>query len=308
MGRFNGENISGKVLAVVLAIILWVYVMNEQNPPVEQTITIKLEVRGVTQGLYVTDSPESVKIRFRGPRSIIAGLREQDLGAYVDVRTLGEGEHAVPVKTVTPVSLEILEVVPKVVNVRLENQISRQLPVSPRFTGAPAIGVVVNKATIKPNVVTVTGPKSLIDSIDTIAVAINMDGRDKDVVVEGTPRAYMNNGGVLDQISVAPEKVQVEMSIQKNAVKRVEIKPVVFGEPAAGAVISRIIAEPGQVEIQGQTEALRTTDWLYTMPIEVTGQAKDIVRDVKLQPREGIVAPDTVKVTIQIAVAKKETQ
>lgn len=300
MGRFDGENITGKVLAIVLAIILWMYVMNEQNPPVEQTVSVKLEVRGVPEGLAVTDHPETVKIRFRGPRSIIAGLRAQDLGAYVDVRTLTEGEHEVPVKTVTPVPLDILDVQPKVVTVRLESQISRQLTVTPKFTGAPAAGVVVNKATIKPDVVTVTGPRSLVDLVDVVAVAINVDGRDRDIVLEGTPRAYRKNGTLIEQVVVAPEKVQLEMNIQRTAAKKVDIKPVVVGEPAAGAMITRVVTEPAQVEIQGQIEALKTTEWLQTLPIDVNGQAKTITRETKLQPREGIIAPQTVKVTVYI--------
>lgn len=303
MGRFNGENITGKVLAGLLAIILWVYVMNEQNPPVEQTVTVKLEVRAVPEGLVVTANPDGIKIRFQGPRSIIAGLRAQDLGAYVDVRNLGEGEHSVSVKTVTPVPLDILDVSPKVVAVHLEGQTSRQLPIVPRFTGTPVSGAAVSKAAIKPNTITVNGPRSKIDLIDSVIAFVNVDGLERDITLEGTPRAYMKNGVVVEQVTFVPDKIQLDISVQSSITKRVDVKPVVAGQPAAGRVITRVTAEPESVEIRGQADALKVTDWLNTVPIDVSGQSIDIVREVKLQSREGIVANDTVKVTISIAAA-----
>lgn len=303
MERGNGKNMAGKVFALLLAIILWVYVMNEQNPPLEHTASVKLEVRNVPQGLYLVEAPETIEIRYRGTRSTIAGLRPQDLEAYVDAHGLQEGEHSLAVKAVVPSALELIKVTPNTVMVHLESQLTRRLPVTPKFTGATPAGVVINKVGIIPVQATITGPRSKVEQVSAIMALAEMSGIDKDVVLEGTPRAYAKNGSVIEDISVSPEKVQLQISVLKGAVtKTVDVKPVITGELVAGATIARIFTEPGKLEISGQAEALKAIDWIYTIPIDVAGQSADMVREVKVQLQEGIVAArgDTVKVSIRI--------
>jgi YbbR domain-containing protein len=310
MERFQGENMTGKVLALLLAIILWVYVMNEQNPPVEQTANIKLEVRNVSTGLAVTESPDTIKIRFRGPRGILAGLRVQDISVYVDATGQVEGDHALTVKTALPNALEIIEVSPGTANIKLERQISRQFNVVPKFSGVPTPGTVINTTVISPSAVTVTGPRSKVDAVEAILVPIDVNGLNRNISQEGTPRAYAKNGAVLEQLSINPGKVQIEITILQGILaKVVDIKPVVFGELAPGATITRITTEPEKIEIRGQADAIKLIDWVYTMPVDVTGQSKDVVKDVQLQMKDGIILekPMTVKVTVRIATPVQGT-
>lgn len=304
MEHSNGENMTGKILALFLAIILWVYVMNEQNPPVEQTLNVKLQVRNIAQGLTLQESTETVKVRYRGPRSIIAGLRPQDMEVYVDAHDAVEGEHSLPVKAVIPSSLELIELIPNTAMVRLEGQSSRQLPVTPKFTGTTVAGVILNKAEVVPAQATVTGPRSKVEMVSAIVALIDMSGVDKDVVLEGIPHPYSKAGSLVEGVSVAPDKINVQISVLQGLnTKTVDIKPLLVGELASGAAITRIMTEPEKVEIRGRPEVLKTIDWLYTLPIDVTGQSTDVVREVKLRLPEGIALTkgDSVKVTIRIS-------
>ena len=38
------HNLPAKILALVIAVILWGYVMNDQNPSIENTYTVQLDV------------------------------------------------------------------------------------------------------------------------------------------------------------------------------------------------------------------------------------------------------------------------
>lgn len=62
------KNVVMKIFAIILAIILWLYVMNEQNPPIESSFNIPLEVRNTATSNVVSDVPETVRIKIRGPR------------------------------------------------------------------------------------------------------------------------------------------------------------------------------------------------------------------------------------------------
>jgi YbbR domain-containing protein len=306
MAHLKGENMTGKILALLLAIILWVYVMNEQNPPVEQTLNVKVEVHNVAERLTITDKTDTVRVRIRGARGIIAGLRVNDIEVVADARNADEGDHSLALKTSAPSSLEIIEVTPTTATVRLERQISKQLAVTPKFSGQPVTGVVVNKAVVTPIAVTVLGARSKVAAADTILVPIDVSGLDKDSIREGVAHAYTKNGAVLEGLGIAPEKVSVSLTVLQGLVnKTVDVKPVVFGELAPGAIITRITTEPAKVEIRGQAEAIKTVDWLYTLPVDLTGQNKDIVKEVKLQPREGINVEkaETIRVMVRITAA-----
>jgi len=309
MAHSNGENMTGKILALLLAVILWVYVMNEQNPPVEQTLNVKLEVRNVAQGLILAQSTDHVKIRYRGPRSIIAGLRQQDLEVYVDARGLEEGHHMLPVKSVIPGALEVIEVVPNTVEIRLESQVSRTLPVTPKFSGATLAGIVINKIEVTPPQATITGPRSNVDMVAAVTVPVDMSGVGKNTVIEGLPHPYSSTGMPVEGIYISPEKVQVYVEVLQGIVtKTVDIKPAVTGEPAPGAAITKVSTEPEKVEIRGPVETLKKIDAVYTTPVDVTGQTADMAREVTIQAQEGVTITkgDTVRVSIHITAGPQQ--
>jgi YbbR domain-containing protein len=306
MEHLKGENMTGKILALFLAIVLWVYVMNEQNPPIEQVLNVKVEVRNVAEGLIVTDKTDTMKVRIRGSRGIIAGLRPNDIQIVADARNADEGDHALAIKTSAPGALEIIEVTPATAAVRLERQISRLIAVTPKFSGVPAAGVVINKAVVTPSAVTMSGPRSKVVAADVILVPIDVSGLDKDSIREGAAHAYTKSGAVLDSLGIAPEKVSVALTVLHGlANKTVDVKPVVFGELAPGSIITRLTTDPDKVEIRGQAEVLKTVDWLYTLPVDLTGQNKDVIKEVRLQSREGIIVEkaDTIRVMVRITAA-----
>ena len=56
------KNIFAKICALLFAVFLWFFVMNEQNPPVESTFTVPLEVSNNLEGYSVDYNIENVKI------------------------------------------------------------------------------------------------------------------------------------------------------------------------------------------------------------------------------------------------------
>ena len=161
MIRGPGKNIIAQIIALVLAIVLWIYVTNEQNPAVEESLTVPMEVRNVASPLVGVDIPDSVKVKVRGSRSVIAGLRGEDIKAYIDLKGMTEGRSAAKVYVQIPVNLELVEVIPDKVHIRLENIVSRTLPVEIRLNGIAPPGIAVAKITASLEKVTVQGSKSI---------------------------------------------------------------------------------------------------------------------------------------------------
>lgn len=302
MGRIPGKNMTAKVLSVILASILWIYVMNEQNPPVESTLTVPLEARNMAEGLMLVDAPESVRVKVRGPRSIVAGALPKDLKAYVDVRGLREGRHNTKVYAQTPTSLELIEVTPDKLTVRIDTALQRQLPIEIRLAGNSAVGAVIAKATSSAVNVSLEGPKSLVETVDKVVAVIDLTGKNADFTASVPLLALNREGKEVEGVAISPDKVNVSINLVRGANKKiVDIKPTVFGDLPPGVSLKRITTDPEKIEVSGDPETLLKLDFVYTEPINLSDISKDTVKEVKLQLRDGLIAVHGT-VTVRIAV------
>ncbi|MDR3592155.1 MAG: CdaR family protein [Negativicutes bacterium] len=302
MDRTQGKNITAKILAIILASVLWLYVTNEQNPPVETSLAVPLETRNVVSPLVVVDTPDSVRVKVRGSRSMIAGLQAQDVSAVLDMRGLGEGRHYAKVAVQVPLSLELLEVSPDKVQVRLDTVVSRKLPVEIRLSGTAATGTAVARVLATPEQVTIEGPRSTVDSADKILLPLDLSGRNADFSVGVIPVVVNREGKEVEGLTVLPERVSISAQLVRGLnQKSVEVKPIVYGELAAGAVLRGITVKPAKVEISGDPQVVEKIDFIYTEPINVAGINHDTVKEAKLQLKEGMLASQST-VTVQISV------
>ena len=73
-----------KIISVVVACALWLYVINEQNPPIETTFNITVEQHNLGPKLIVTGMPEKIKLKVRAPRTVLSKISASDLKAYVE--------------------------------------------------------------------------------------------------------------------------------------------------------------------------------------------------------------------------------
>lgn len=298
----RGKNITTKILAFIMAVVLWLYVTNEQNPPVDTSISVPLEVRNVSASLVAVDAPDTVRVKVRGPRSITAGLTPQDIKAFVDLRGLAEGRHSARVYSQVPTSLELVEIQPDKLTVRLDVKASRTLPVEVRVTGTATAGTVVSKATISPQQVTVEGPKSVVEGVDKAIVPLDLTGKSADFTAQSVPLLVGRDGRALEGLTIYPDKVNVVASLARGADKKtVDVKTIIYGDLAPGAALKAIMTTPAKVEISGDPQVLEKIDFVYTEPISIAGIAKDTDKEVKLQMKEGVVASQGV-VMVKISV------
>lgn len=300
MAKMPGNNLTAKILAVIMAIILWMYVMNEQNPSIESSFIVPLEVRNLASNYVAPDTPETVRIKLRGPRNVMAGVAIRDLKAYVDAKGLNEGRHNLKVQTVVPASLDVVNADPTSVQLVIDMITKRQLPVEVRLSGTTTNGVTVAKTSVSPNQVTIEGPRRLVDAVEKAVAHVGLGGKNVDFTAAIPVTLLGSDGQGIEGLTVYSDKVNVAVTLAKVPEKKtVEIKAILYGDLPNGVTLKRLKAEPPKVDLTGTKEALDKIEFVYTEPINVTGVGKDTTRDVKLQLPEGIIAAkDPVTVTI----------
>ena len=297
---------TAKILALVLAAELWIYVMNEQNPPIDTTFTVPLEVRNLSEGLLLMDTPDSVRIKVRGPRSLVAGVLPHDLKAYIDMKGLKEGRQTLKIYSIAPSSIEVLEINPDKLVLRAEALEQRQIPVELRITGSNSAGTVVAKATASVANAKVEGARNLVDAVDKVVAVIDLTGKNADFTATVPLTAVTRDGKTAEGVTVSPETANVTVGLERGPNQKVvDIRTTVHGELPAGITLKSVTTEPSKITISGNPDVLKTIDFVYTEPVNVVGIAKSTTKEVKLQLLDGIVAPRNT-VTVKIEVESKQ--
>jgi YbbR domain-containing protein len=301
MSGLPSKNLAAKILCMIMAIVLWMYVMNEQNPPLEASFTIPLEVKNLASNYTLIDAPETVRVKVRGVRNVIAVISASDIAAYIDLKGVGDGRQQVKITAVVPPSVELVEVNPDKALLRIDVTTSRQLPVEVRYTGALAEGAAVGKVTLTPDTVTVDGPKSLLDLIDKVIVQVNMSNRNADFAGSYNVLILNKEDKEVEGLSVTPLQVNVAAQILATNKKTVEVKPAFNGALPAGMIIKQLTVDPPKVELSGPKALLDTVDIAATEPIVVSGDTRQFNKQIKVFTKEGLTAlPDTVTVKFTV--------
>ncbi len=202
--RLVQHNLPAKILALVVALILWGYVMNDQNPAIESTYTVQLDVINAPEGYKIMKDASSVKLKVRGPRSLFVSASDSDFKAYVDLSNLDSGKHEVKVQTVLPQGFELVEAKPDTVTFTLDRIIQKTIRAEFIVTGSTAPGTTVARVSPSVETVTIEGAESDIRDVTRVIGYVGLAGNNEDFSLK-VPLTAINSdgrGGRRDHLSV----------------------------------------------------------------------------------------------------------
>jgi hypothetical protein len=226
------ENLGAKVIAVILALLVFgvVYLEGEQ----EGTLTVPLRLERLPEDRVVLEElPAQARIRVRAPGQLLVRLRLRDVdrsGLMAVVRHDPEEEDVihhrlVPADILVPsnLGLVVLEVLsPTAINVALDELVSVVLHVVPSLVGEPPTGHVQSgEVTLDPEVVTVVGPRSRVGALTEVATEpVSLAPHDRPFRVAVAVR-------VPPGLRALPDSVEVSADIERSSRLRLRQVPVV---------------------------------------------------------------------------------
>jgi YbbR domain-containing protein len=156
------RNFGLKLLAVLIALVLWITVAGEHV--VERTLRVPLELRNVPDQLEIVgDPPMTVDVRLRGSSALLGRMEPGEVIAIVDLAAARPGSRLFHLRTDEvrrPYGVEVAQITPVTIGLELEVSGRRSVLVVPAVEGDPAPGFVLGRALATPDTVEVVGPES----------------------------------------------------------------------------------------------------------------------------------------------------
>lgn len=300
-----------KAVAVVIAVIFWIAIA-QTAPPTTLVVTFDGRVPverpdNVPTGYVLRGALGDVGVTLRGAPGVADRVALSDLKATVDVSSLtlgqAEAQDARVDVTVVKEGVEVVDVSPPTVAVRIERVTSRMVLVQPRFANEPPAGTRAGDAAVSPTEVRVSGPESDIARIAAVLGTVRFGDGQTDIETS-TPALAVDAAGVaIDGLQVDPAVVVVKVPVLPIATTRTV--PVVFtlrGAVAPGYWVVGVEMDPFAVTVRGDEKVLATLDRIETQPIDVGDLNATRTQTVGLAVPEGVTLLRSTDVTVTVTV------
>lgn len=119
-GHLFTENLSTKIIAIVITFILWILVLGRRDFVVSKDIDI--EIKPPAAMSLMNQSADRVRVRVSGPRLALKKFREDSQVIYMNIQDFEEGVHDLDIPThrlEIPVGVKILSIRPNRIRIEL---------------------------------------------------------------------------------------------------------------------------------------------------------------------------------------------
>jgi len=230
-----------KLSALGLAIFLWALVQVDGSEL--RTVALPVSVQLNEPGWIVVGqpSPASVDIRFSGPAREVFRLGFEGSGVTIPMNQVSSGDTVVIIQsswipTQGFQGVQVEEIVPSTVRLRLEREETKVVPVRISTRGRIPTNLALTRSLgLNPDLVRATGPASLIeqlDSLDIVPVDLN-----EVTLADGELEALIDTEGFAG-LKVVPDRVSLRVPVEES------VRRVLTGLPVDAATRSTPSAWP----------------------------------------------------------------
>ncbi|MEN6561172.1 MAG: CdaR family protein [Acidobacteriota bacterium] len=178
-----------KLVSLVLALVVWLFLVPYEKVSSEKSLTIPLETRNVPAGLeIVARPPATVDITLRAPNRLLDEIGPSALVARLDLDRATVLQQEYPLKAsmvAVPPGADVVKVSPSKVTIKLERTAEATLEVRATIRGKTAPGFHVVGLEVDPSGVAVQGPESRIKTAGAAATApVDISGLSESTVFD----------------------------------------------------------------------------------------------------------------------------
>ena len=313
--RWFFRNLGTLILALVLAIVVWISAVTAANPNVERTRVVDLDIVGLDPDMLIVGNiPTQVRVTLEAPSSVMDSIdaSENAVQSWVDVAGLEPGSHDLMVQVqINPAFRPVRQgsVIPELIEVTLEPLLTRTYPVNLEVTGDPAVGYQKGRLISEPSSVTVSGAESIVTQIEQVGASVDISGATETIERSVPLVALDQQGEPVSGVNITPAEVALTQPIflqggYRNVIVRVET----VGQPANGYKLTNITVSPLNVVVFSSDPQLVNDlpGYVETEPVDLTGAVDDIDTYVAITLPDGVTMVGDQFVLVQVSIAAIE--
>ncbi len=314
-----------KIASVLLAIGIWLIIVNVNDPIITKTIrevSVTVENQSYIESLgksyRIAPGYSTVSVIVQSNRSVVESLTAADVSAVADLTQIIDMEATpimVPLRVaITGVSSDSIAATPRNIAVELEDMKSSEFVISPTTNQTrPATGYQVGELTSSPDTITVKGPVSMIEKIDRVAAVVDVSGLTESARLIPTFHVFDKNGeefGETDKSYLSFSRTEASVSVYVTlyrVVSNVRVIGTTHGEPAPGYEVKAVMVTPDTLTIAASDERLaqlkENGNVIYVEGenvLDVTGKDSDFEEkvDIRHYLPDGIALAEDVSSTV----------
>lgn len=289
------NNLSLKILSLIVAILVWLLVINVDNPIVTRTFVVT-DVQLLNEAYIDADGKmcmrdkdqEPIRVTVKAQRKVLDDITSADIRAVADLQqavSLNTNPVMVPITaTIRKVSPENIQVTPQNLSLHIEDKETQEFVVNVTTNNTkPDRNYEIGSLISSPEKIRITGPTSLITKIDKVTAFVDVGGATSDVTRETNVSVIDKNGeefSTQDMNYLNVSKVYVTARLWKVRTD-VKISAEYSGTPAEGYQVESVTTTPNVISVAGNDEILsalaeqNNTIWIPAEAIDISGMDRD---------------------------------
>lgn len=313
INKEKNKNLPMKIFALIMAILLWSYVIGEENPASELEFrNIDVNLTNIAtlerQNLVVLEPKDAtVNVKISGKRNALKEISKKDISARVDLSGYQEGSLKVPVYIELPSKVELVDYEPKEILFKFDKLVRKEMPITIETIGELAKDYSLSEPIIKPESIYIEGPKTWVDTVSKIVATMDVTDKTKDINMILPIRAVDDEGN--DVRGVEKDQDTADVSIAVYQSKSVPIKIQTKGSLPDDYEVLDIKIDPSSIKIQGKEDLLKDINSLNTKPIDINSLINNKAIAVELELPKGIEFSDPdQKIMVKLNLDENKTK
>ncbi len=300
--RFFTTHFGLKIVAVMIAIILWTIVLLSKKETLTKDVPIEFTT---TEDLIpANDLPKTVSVVFSGPKALLRGMqdrREETIRVTLPNKAPGFLTYKLKLddlkKQLSSIAMiDIVSSNPSSIVIQLDKLATKIVPIRVQLQGVPQEGYQVVTSQATPDQVTISGARGRISRVDEVyTTPVDLS------TVVGSFEETLKLLPPIEDVQVQATEAQVKLHLQAVSpnykIHNIEINVISLYK-------HKMKDQSATVYIRAKKDQLKNLDQSKVFAeVDLTGKAKGTYSvKLKIKVPEGIgvvkVVPESVKVTL----------
>ncbi len=301
-----------KLISLILAIFIWFLICEYADPDTDKSVSnipISVNYEGSVpqkEGLGImTLIEDTVDVRISGSRDTIALMDHDRITATLDMsKVTRSGEYALPVKidvggqNITVVSQSI-DTIP----VKFDKNIVSNVKVNVKISGDVAEGFILEEPTMLNSYVTVTGPETIVNSIESADIEIKQDQFVETNTFSCSYEFKDKNQKLVEKtfLQVDVETIDVTVVVSKEKTVPLSVN-VVNSSGGKDSNFCTAKTDPETIKITGNAEVLDAINSIDLGVIDVAEKSENFETSVAVVLPNGVKNVENIE-TVKVSVA-----